>query len=278
LVVGQDGHVITVLGPDELPECCDLAQSRGWWREERKWRLLFDVGTVYGLRDDDGALIGTTVLTRYGTAAAISMVLIAQAYERRGLGGRLMRRALDDAGDTVVFLNATSFGQQLYQRLGFSAIGTTYTHFGEPAPIAPSGRTRLAGPDDLAAIEALDARVTGCDRAHLVRRLPAFLSGVRVAERDGVLSGYAGIWDNEGTTMVGPVLAADEDEARALVADLLAGVSGPVRLDLQTPGLRALADGHGAEVRFSTAVMVRGAAKLPGDRDRWFVPVMQALG
>lgn len=271
--------MISVLSRDDLPECGDLAESRGWWRETDKWRLLFDVGTVYGVRDAGGSLVGTTILTRYGdSAAAISMVLVAASHERQGLGGRLMRRALADAGDAVVFLNATTFGQPLYERLGFAAIGTTYTHFGPLTGVEPSGRTRVAGPDDLAAIEALDAQVTGCDRTRLVRRLPGFLSGLRVVERDGVLSGYGGVWENQGTTMVGPVLAGDEDEVRSLIGDLLVGVTGPVRLDVESSGLRTWAQEHGAELRFTTEVMVRGAAKLPGDRGRWFLPVMQALG
>jgi hypothetical protein len=56
---------ITVLDPADVTDCCDLAQSRDWWREERKWRLLFDVGTVYGIRAG-GRLVGTTILTHYG--------------------------------------------------------------------------------------------------------------------------------------------------------------------------------------------------------------------
>ncbi|MGE5286056.1 MAG: hypothetical protein ACM3ML_02410 [Micromonosporaceae bacterium] len=34
----------------------------------------------------------------------------------------------------------------------------------------------------------------------------------------------------------------------------------------------------GATLRNSTAVMVHGGRPLPGDRTRWFIPLMQALG
>lgn len=271
--------MITVLSAEaDLPECCDLAESRGWWREEHKWRLLFDVGTVYGIRDG-GRLIATTILTRYGrTAAAISMVLVAADQERRGLGRRLMERALADAAGRTVFLNATGYGRPLYERLGFAPVGTTYTHVGVLEGVEPPDRTRPATAADLGAIEALDAQVTGCDRQRLLRRLPAFASGLRVAERGGAITGYAGLWDNQGTAMVGPVVAADEDQARELIADLVAGTAGPVRLDLETPGLRRWADGHGADLRYTTTVMAYGADKLPGDRSRWYLPLMQALG
>jgi ribosomal protein S18 acetylase RimI-like enzyme len=270
--------MISEMNPADQPECADLAQSRGWWREEHKWRLLFAVGTVYGLRAG-GRLIGTTVLTRYGTtAAAISMVLVAAGAERQGHGGRLMQRALDDAGDALVFLNATATGQPLYERLGFTPLATTSTYVGALTGVKPSGRTRPATGADLDAIVALDAEVTGWDRTAVVRRLPQFASRMRVAEHAGVITGYAAAWDNQGMTMLGPVIAADEDEARALAGDVLAGITGPVRLDLETPGLTAWALQHGAQLRHSTTVMAYGADKLPGDRSRWFVPIMQALG
>jgi hypothetical protein len=57
-------------------------------------------------------------------------------------------------------------------------------------------------------------------------------------------------------------------------------VDGPVRLDLDDryPQLRDWATRHGVPERCATAVMVHGGRPLPGDRSRWFVPVMQALG
>ena len=35
---------------------------------------------------------------------------------------------------------------------------------------------------------------------------------------------------------------------------------------------------HGVALRNSTTVMVHGGQPLPGDRSRWFIPLMQALG
>jgi hypothetical protein len=78
--------------------------------------------------------------------------------------------------------------------------------------------------------------------------------------------------------MVGPVVAADTGQARDLIGDAVSDATGPVRLDLESPQLRTWAAEHGADERYSTTVMVHGAATLPGDRSRWYLPVMQALG
>jgi hypothetical protein len=103
---------------DEVPDCLALAQDRDWPPEEHKWRLLFEVGTGCGLRDEAGDLVGTTILTRCGG---------------QGLGRRLMTHALSETGGATVFLNATEYGRPLYEKLGFVAVG--------PAP----GRDRGGG-------------------------------------------------------------------------------------------------------------------------------------
>jgi GNAT superfamily N-acetyltransferase len=269
------------LAPDELPDCLALAQDREWLPEEHKWRLLFDVGAVYGVRNEVGDLVATAILTRYGTElAAISMVLVATRYGDRGLGRQLMEHVLAEAGDATVFLNATGYGRPLYDKLGFVAVGTTHTHVGQLRPTAGPAGSRAVVPGDLPEILKLDADATGADRTQLLKRLPGFAEQLRVIVRQGVISGYAGAWRNIDNVLIGPVLAGTVDDAKTLIVDLAATISGPVRLDLDDrhPQLREWATRRGVPVQNSTAVMVRGAPGLPGDRGRWFCPLMQALG
>jgi len=267
---------------DDLPDCLALAQDREWLPEDHKWRLLFAVGTVYGLRDEAGDLVGTTVLTRYGTGlAAVSMVLVAARYGGQGLGRRLMTHALAGAGDAIVFLNATEHGRSLYEKLGFVSVGTTCTHVGGfvGSPGSRAG-SRPAKPGDLPVIRKLDGQANGADRGHLMERLPGFAEQLRVVERQGVITGYAGAWRNVDHVIIGPVIASSVDDAKTLIAELAGTVGGPARLDLDDryPQLHDWATQHGVALRNSTTVMVHGGQSLPGDRSRWFIPLMQALG
>ena len=265
----------------DLHSCLALAQDRHWPAEERKWRFLFAVGTVYGARDSTGDVIGTTVLTRFGTGlAAVSMVLVATRHERQGLGRRLMERVLSEAHGAVVFLNATELGRPLYEKVGFAPVGTTHTHIGTFAPARGAVRSRPALPADLPAIESLDAAVMGADRGALVRSLPGFCAHLRVVEDGGEITGYAGAWRNVANAVVGPVIAASAGDARALIADLARAVGGPVRVDLdeRDTELRAWATKHGLAFRYSEPLMVLGGRPLPGDRSRWFSPLTQSIG
>jgi predicted N-acetyltransferase YhbS len=270
----------------DLEDCLALAREHGWPREERKWRLLLEVGTGFARRDEAGRLIATVVLTPYGARlAVIGMMLVAARHGRRGLGRALMHRALETAAGATVVLHATDQGVPLYLRLGFTAVGTTHTHTGAFTPASDRAGTgdvtsRPARPGDLASLAALDAAVTGGDRTRLVQRLPGFATQLRVIEERGVITGYAGAWRNDQHLVIGPVIAEHPDHAKVLISDLAATTNGQVRLDLDGghPALRDWATSRGVLAGSATTVMVRGAASLPGDRSRWFLPVMQALG
>jgi GNAT superfamily N-acetyltransferase len=267
---------------DDLPGCMALAVDRAWKAEEHKWRLLFELGTVYGVRDETGAPAGVVVLTRYGDElAAIGMMLVAARYGRRGLGRRIMTHVLAEADGSTVFLNATDMGRPLYEKLGFAPVGTTHTFVGElTVPPGHEAASRPAGPADLAAIRRLDAQVNGVDRPRLVRFLPGFTEQLRVIECRGRITGYAGGWRNVDGLNIGPVIADRVADAATLIGDVAAPVGGPVRIDLDGghPWLSEWASRRGLRERAVEPVMVRGGTALPGDRSRWFASLMQATG
>jgi len=275
------------LTSDDLPGCLALARDREWLPEERKWRLLFDIGTVYGARDQAGDLAGVTTLTRHGTGlATVGTMLVAARYGRRGLGRNLMTHALAEAGTATVLLHATPSGRPLYEKLGFVSAGTTHTYLGGFVPAGrdhrspASAQSRPAGPGDLSAIRRLDAQANGTDRAHLVRRLPGFTEQLRVVERDGVITGYGGAYRCLRYVCIGPVIAESTVDAKTLIADLAGAVAGPVRVDLDDrhPQLLDWAAACGLAWHDSALAMVLNGRPLPGDRGRCFAPLMRALG
>ena len=306
----QRRHAVTAdlpvrrLSVADLPACLDLAADRNWTREERKWRLLFEVSEVYGLDDPaGGGLAGAVVLTRYGLdLAAIGMMLVAARYGRRGLGSRLMTHALEQAAGAVVYLTATEFGRPLYQGLGFRALYVSVTHRGllragpaaagtveagsAAAPentaavpaAAGTASLRIATAADLGSMSAIDAKVFGAPRRNILARLLGFAERVVVAEEQSTITGFAAAWQNEGTLVVGPVVAADLPTAKPLIGAVAAGASGPVRVDVlgRHAGLAEWAAARGLAAGDETVLMVRGG-ELPGHRGKLFAPVSVAI-
>lgn len=272
-----DGPV-RLLGIDDLPACQRLAEDRDWGREDRKWRFLFSVGDVYGIDDEGGELAGTVVSTPYGKdVTAISMVLVAKRHERRGLGGRLMRHAIDNAETASLCLTATGYGRPLYERLGFRAMGLCTTYKGVAEGVSKRGVSVPADDADMPSVQALDTEVFGADRSAMVERLPSFCEAFNVVRDGSGIKGFGGVWMNEGLAMVGPVIAQDTETALTLVDDLVP--PGPVRLDIdhRHPELVAWAESHGLRAAFTTTVMEHGAP-IENDPSRLYLPVAQALG
>ncbi|MFI0486022.1 GNAT family N-acetyltransferase [Actinomadura sp. 9N215] len=292
-----DGPV-RLLGINDLPACQRLAEDRDWGREDHKWRFLFSVGDVYGIDDGNGELAGTVISTPYGKdVAAISMVLVAKRYERRGLGGRLMRHAMDNARTVSLCLTATEYGRPLYERLGFRSVGLCTAYKGVAEGLSKRGVSVPAEASDMPAVHALDTEVFGADRSELVKGLPSFCESFRVVRTSpgpapapapasapapgsgpGVgIAGFGGVWRNEDWALVGPVIAQDTETALTLVDEVIP--PGPVRLDVdhRHPELIAWAEAHGLRPAFTTTVMEYGAP-ISNDPSRLYVPVAQALG
>ncbi|MFI9386798.1 GNAT family N-acetyltransferase [Kutzneria sp. NPDC052558] len=266
------------LGIEDLAACLDLAADRQWPRERRKWSFLLTMGEAYGLRDEHD-LAGSVVLSRFGPRLAwVGMMLVAQRWNRRGLGRALMRHAMDHAGAGTIALYATESGRPLYEALGLRVAGTVSTHRGRFLGAGSrTGLTRPFTPADLAAVQRLDAEVTGADRRRLLTGYLRFAGQVRVVTEGGAITGYAGSWRDGETVVIGPVIAARLADAKVLVTDIASTVDGPVRLDTGHPYLAAWAVAEGLARQFEVTTMVHGR-DLPGDRSRLFTPLMQALG
>jgi ribosomal protein S18 acetylase RimI-like enzyme len=284
--VPMAGVPIRKLTDADLPAIVDLAADRGWPPEESKWRLIFAVSEPFGVDDPDGGLAAVVVLTRYGAGlATIGMMLVASRHGRQGLGGRLMRYALERAGDAVVYLTATDYGRPLYERLGFRPVDSSVTYRGRLAAAAaraesaaPAGaRPRRVGSTDLAAISAYDQLVFGADRACVLTTMTTFADEFLMLGRPA--GGYGAAWAKDETRVIGPLVAPDLAAAATLISTLADGWPGPIRMDVlgRHGELAAWARAHGLAAGDRTALMVAGG-DLPGDRARLYCPATVAIG
>jgi GNAT superfamily N-acetyltransferase len=280
------GLPIRRLSAADLAACVELAADRGWPPELNKWRLLFAVGEAYGIDDAAGGLAAMAVLTRYGRQlAAVGTMVVASRFGHQGLGRRLIMHLIEQAGPAVVYLgaNSSSYGRSLYQSVGFHSIDTVTRHTGRFVP-RPHGALpaslRPASMSDRGPMAALDRRVFGADRRHVLTELFGFAERVLVAEdTQGTLTGFAAAWRNEQDLLIGPLVAADQAIARTLITTVAAEENGPVRVDIRDIhiNLANWATERGLIPCGSATLMVRGGG-LPGERDKLFAPASGATG
>jgi len=277
------------LDASHVLQCLALSAEAGWNQVEADWRLMLRLGRGLGI-SDGSRLVATTIMLPFERRFAwISMVLVTERFRRRGLATHLLRRAVDEliAGGYVPLLDATPAGREVYSRLGFedcwamTRLASAAT-IGADTPGAGNGPTvRPLDSGDWTSVLELDRAVFGADRSgilrDLARRVP---QATLVAEREGRICGAGFARDGRVATQVGPVTAADEATARALVAAALGKSPLPVFIDVPDrharigAWLRAL----GFAPQRPLVRMARGRSRAFDDPDRLYAIAGPELG
>jgi Acetyltransferase (GNAT) domain len=151
----------------------------------------------------------------------------------RGIGRKLMDRALQVSEGRECRLVATREGMPLYERLGFQAAGQIFQHQGTPGEALADERIEWARADDVATLGDLDRAACGMDRAGLIRLL-CEQARIAVLRQDGTPIGFAALRAFGRGKVAGPVVAQTIDDARSLLSFLFAGGRGDL-LRVDTP-------------------------------------------
>ena len=246
----QEPFALDTLTAADIHTCWQLSQALRWPHREADWQQFISWAKAHGAAlavRADGQLIGCGLAWQWGDEqGSIGMVIVDNAWQRRGIGKRLFKGLLQALEGRDVMLQATAQGRPLYESLGFAAIGHArqfHGHWQPPTEAVPTvslaadERTRLLQPQDVPALLAYDQRERGLVRPALLQALLAQMDAdehcaVSVDEQ-GHLCGY-GILRRFGRGwVVGPLLADGADRAVALVKRLTQERTGDfVRIDL----------------------------------------------
>lgn len=257
--------------------CATAASARGYsapWpgEQEAAAMLARDVDAEPAgawVAEVGGAVVGVGVVRVRGEVATLAPIAVAA--DRRGLGTALVEALLeraDDAGCAAVRACAPAWSPAAYALLsgqGFSVcdVAVAIERDASAPPRLESARgleVRAATREDMAAIQRVDAALTGNDRPDDLGRLVRL-----VARRRGTVVGYLGAARAGGGVALGPAVAADAADLFTLVASALAAenVAGgaPVRARLSTvaPAAALAARAAGFHVCELGVVMSRGA-------------------
>jgi GNAT superfamily N-acetyltransferase len=203
-----------------------LSRQAGWPHRLEDWRMALGLSQGVAAVEADGTVVGTILVTPYKTdCATINMVIVDEAMRGRGIGRILMDSALRIAGNRPLRLIATSEGLPLYEKLGFQVTGRIQQHQGKALPVVALGAVEIAGPSDLAAIGALDRIAFGADRGDLLADL-ANVGEFTVIRREGKVAGFAALRTFGRGEVIGPVVAANLEDAKTLISHFAAARTG----------------------------------------------------
>ena len=223
--------LIRLLTPADLDDAVTLSSTAGWNQQREDWRMLQTLaprGSFAAI--GEGRIVGTSIGIDYGHFGWIAMMLVEPAYRGRGVGRRLLEAAMAAVpSDRPIRLDATPMGRPLYQAFGFED-ESMLTRYVAPAaarrvPPHPGGlSTETLTEASLPAIVKHDGGIFGADRRAVLdwalHRAPDY---ARVTRSDAGLARYCFGRLGRRFDQVGPVVADDDEAARALVAAALAG-------------------------------------------------------
>ncbi|MDH2401265.1 GNAT family N-acetyltransferase [Bradyrhizobium sp. SSUT18] len=259
-----------------------LSQEMSWPYRIEDWDFALQLGHGFVLQCA-GVVVGTALWWPYGdTHASAGMIIVAKAVQGRGYGARLMDALLAAARPRIITLNSTAEGMTLYERRGFASIGVLHQHHGIPTQrgdVPPLGDVRPMVPSDLGAVVGLDHGATGWTRREMLNRLTEVGDGY-VLLRDGTLRGYAISRRFGRGHVVGPVVAENPIDARALIEAALARL-GNVFVRIDTSASSQLGDwleSIGLEQVSDATTMVLGAQMPSTGPARTFAVANQSFG
>jgi len=206
----------------DLEQLHALSISVGWPHRGADWQFLREVGKGVVATDEIGRIMSSAMWFRQAPElATIGMVITSPRLQTQGTGLWLMEYALKDLEGVNLRLNATRAAQRLYFSLGFKPEKKVYQCQGvvtEPPADAPvTGDVRKLMSNDLAAAVALDATAFGIARARLMEKLFGQSQGYGLF-RDGLLAAFALSRRFGRGHVVGPIVAANDEDALAVVS------------------------------------------------------------
>lgn len=282
---GNLSHGSPTCGPlraDQLPQALCLSQALNWPYRLEDWQDALRLGHGAGV-EIEGELKATALWWPWGEhVSTCGMIIVDTALQGRGIGRALVTGLLDAAGPRTMLLRSTAAGERLYEQLGFVAFGRVHQHQATLAAACPDpagAGTRTMQADDAAALLELDRVASGMDRSRLLAAL--FAAGrFIVTGPPGRPGGYACVRRWGRGVVVGPVVAADPDIARGLIASALWRHPGEfARIDVTADsGLSPWLEGLGLPCVDRVTSMARGTPPGRTARAALFALASQFLG
>lgn len=272
---------LAVLSERDMAGCMALSAEAGWNQTPDDWALFMRHGTVFGMPGNDGQAVATGAILPFSDAFAwVSMVLVTAAQRRRRIGTGILESCCTELKrrGLVAVLDATPAGERVYRPLGFVPMFPLTRWQGQGGGAVAPASFRAMRVEDLAAVTAIDAAAFGAPRDFLLRSFFARAPRLAFISSDG--ASFALARSGRIATQIGPIVAADEDAAAALLIAALGEASGPVFLDVadRWQQLGALLRERGFTVQRPFLRMALGRTAPFGDAARTFVAAGPEFG
>ena len=261
---------LRLMTSDDIPDAMRLKEIAGWNQTIADWRRFLSASPQgCFVAEHEGKVIGTVTTIIYEDRFAwIAQLLVDPEYRGRGIGKRLLERAiwrLDTRNLACMKLDATPLGKPLYEKLGFE---TEYEieRWMLKRPIGEKeAQSKAVEIEDAL---RLDREIFGSDRSGLLRSLVEEAPEFTLASRwNAGIVGYTFGRHGALADQLGPWMADNEDVAVELLDEVLRRSGREllfVDCMINNPWALPLVKARGFEFSRPLTRMFRGTNKYPG--------------
>lgn len=277
---------LSEIDASKLPLLHELAMSVFWPHRGRDISLFIKLGQGYIALDEIGRPLGSAMYFPLGDDfAMLGMMVVTPRLQGGGAGRRLLRRIMRECEGRELRITATRSSRSFYEAAGFEPVCEIIQQQGVAKPIKlpeplPGLILRPMTPADHPAVLELDRVAYGADRTRIMEALFPISEGI-VALRDGKVVGYAMKRPFGRGTVVGPIVAPDDDTAMQMAAPLVKACEGKfTRVDSAEDNarFRAFLSAAGLGVYDTVTEMRLGEARRPMTGTRVFGMASHSLG
>ncbi|MDG2406905.1 MAG: GNAT family N-acetyltransferase [Paracoccaceae bacterium] len=262
-----------------------LCVAVNWPHRPHDVDLLLALGHGFVARDTIGRPLGAGMWFDYeNDAAMIGMMMTHPKLQAGGLGREILAKIEATLAERHLRLNATGSAWRLYRSVGFRETGSVVQYQGivrSDVGVVSTPEARIATHTDLPAITMLDKALFGTERAQVLAQLFE-ASQVHVTMSAGQITGFAMCRPFGRGDLIGPLVAACEDDAVTLARGFLQTHSGRfVRLDADArhKALGGFLNAAGLKNYDTVVAMTRGTHFGPEASDtQVYALASQALG
>ena len=256
---------IRLMTIDDLRLGLRLSRQAGWNQTESDWLRFMNMEPEgCFVAELDGCSIGTTTTCIFEKVAWIAMVLVDKESRGRGVGTKLLKHSLDYLDGRkvkAVRLDATAAGRPIYEKLGFVPEYELARFEGMSRPGKTGPAMTEAVPELFADMIEFDRRMTGTNRAKMLRLLfEEFPRNTRIVTLNEKIDGFITMRPGANAFQVGPCTATT-NSGPALLSDALNRCAGQaVFVDIPSGNVHAvkIAGSGGLKIQRRFMRMCRG--------------------
>ncbi|WP_368502640.1 GNAT family N-acetyltransferase (plasmid) [Alkalihalophilus sp. As8PL] len=273
---------------EDIDELIKLSTSVGWDYDSYEIETILSSGAIFGFKNPAGKIVSSAAIIPYNNEiASIGMVIVHKNFRNMGLGRKTTQKCIEFvSSDLPIMLISTDEGKYLYERLGFETKDSISKYLCSKYESARQVKYNDLIIEDFKRnhfnkILDLDEGAYGVRReTFLSARIKQCTQCKVVKDINNKIIGFGISVQGPVNLTLGPIVAPDNETAKALIDNLAYNHKGYLRIDITSRNdcLTNFLKKRGFENVSNPPVMIINSDRMPERNNTLWAISAQVFG